>query len=461
MDAEAALAAALTYESLDDVARDAFLDAIDEDAATRSTFRRSRSTRRSWRSKMIRIVHQSATQLAIGRALRGKILDPRVCRDGRSRARVDGEQLTVLLLPLYLGFVEVLACRWNQENGCVSAEHEPLATRCANFSARKRGTASRSKKRRSTTPSKSLAHLARLVTLDVRAVFTTYCRRGRRKPRVRLMRSFRSPIFFPFGRRAVQPSMCQPQRHASAASGVEFRGAVTRGGRICFRLLDGFAGRFRTSSTNVAAAARVSFASSRPSIKTARSEARWSMLARRVARASLRDTTPARNTCKRGTFKDSLPHARHAHEIASPSKIRALELRNAEAPEPFIFTLPEEILEMDADEFRSILRDVIRDELGVSNVDIAGKWDGGEVIIKAGKEGVQDKHIPIESLFHKIVMIRDKLRVLEQKVNSHPKLSDEEKVQMQQYVTQCYGTLTTFNVLFADREDGFIGQKSE
>ena len=116
---------------------------------------------------------------------------------------------------------------------------------------------------------------------------------------------------------------------------------------------------------------------------------------------------------------------------------------------------------MDADEFRSILRDVIRDELGVSSVDIAGKWDGGEVIIKAGKEGVQDKHIPIESLFHKIVMIRDKLRVLEQKVNSHPKLSDEEKVQMQQYVTQCYGTLTTFNVLFADKEDGFVGQKSE
>lgn len=116
---------------------------------------------------------------------------------------------------------------------------------------------------------------------------------------------------------------------------------------------------------------------------------------------------------------------------------------------------------MDADEFRSILRDVIRDELGASNVDIAGKWDGGEMILKAGKEGVQDKHIPIESLFHKIVMIRDKLRVLEQKVNSHPKLSDEEKVQMQQYVTQCYGTLTTFNVLFADREDGFVGQKSE
>ena len=115
---------------------------------------------------------------------------------------------------------------------------------------------------------------------------------------------------------------------------------------------------------------------------------------------------------------------------------------------------------MDADEFRSILRDVIRDELGVAEVPIAGKWEGGQMILK-GKEGTQDKSVPIESLFHKIVMIRDKLRVLEQKVNSHPKLTDEEKVQMQQYVTQCYGSLTTFNVLFADREDGFIGQKGE
>jgi hypothetical protein len=168
------------------------------------------------------------------------------------------------------------------------------------------------------------------------------------------------------------------------------------------------------------------------------------------------------NTCsqyvKRGTFKDSLPTARTKSLRRKSPRVSG---SSQGAPEPFIFTLPEEILEMDADEFRSILRDVIRDELGVSNVDIAGKWDGGEVILKAGKEGVQDKHIPIESLFHKIVMIRDKLRVLEQKVNSHPKLSDEEKVQMQQYVTQCYGTLTTFNVLFADREDGFVGQKSE
>ena len=166
------------------------------------------------------------------------------------------------------------------------------------------------------------------------------------------------------------------------------------------------------------------------------------------------------NTCsqyvRRGTFKDSIPKR--------PERTRTRRAPRAAGshgpPEPLVFTLPEEILEMDADEFRSILRDVIRDELGVTEVALAGKWEGGQMILK-GKEGTQDKSVPIESLFHKIVMIRDKLRVLEQKVNSHPKLSDEEKVQMQQYVTQCYGSLTTFNVLFAAREDGFIGQKGD
>ena len=77
--------------------------------------------------------------------------------------------------------------------------------------------------------------------------------------------------------------------------------------------------------------------------------------------------------------------------------------------------------------------------------------------MKPGKEGTQEKRIPIEALFSKVVMIRDKLRVLEQKLNAHPKLSAEEKVGMQQYVTGCYGSLTTFNLLFAKREDGFTG----
>jgi hypothetical protein len=123
--------------------------------------------------------------------------------------------------------------------------------------------------------------------------------------------------------------------------------------------------------------------------------------------------------------------------------------------------LPEDLLDMDADEFRRVLSDVIRDELGVGEIEIAGKWQGGEMILKPGKEGLQEKRIPLEALFRKIVMIRDKLRVLEQRINTHPKLGDDDKVQLQQYVTGCYGSLTTFNVLFADRESQFVGQKED
>jgi hypothetical protein len=116
---------------------------------------------------------------------------------------------------------------------------------------------------------------------------------------------------------------------------------------------------------------------------------------------------------------------------------------------------------MDADEFRRVLSEVIRDELGVGDANLAGRWEGGEVVIKPGREGVAEKRVSIESFFHNIVMVRDRLRVLEQRINSHPKLGVDEKVQLQQYVTSCYGTLTTFNVLFADRDDQFVGQKGE
>ena len=128
---------------------------------------------------------------------------------------------------------------------------------------------------------------------------------------------------------------------------------------------------------------------------------------------------------------------------------------------PAVVTLPEELYDMNPDEFRLVLRDVLRDELGVRPIELAGRWAGGDIILRPGKEGTAEKKIPIEALFHKIVLIRDRLRVLEQKVNAHPSLSDEDKVQMQQYVTQCYGSLTTFNVLFADRQDAFVGQKGD
>ena len=92
--------------------------------------------------------------------------------------------------------------------------------------------------------------------------------------------------------------------------------------------------------------------------------------------------------------------------------------------------------------------------------DLGSRWKGGKMILKPGQEGLQEKEVPIEVFFHKIVMMRDRLRVMEQRVNSSDKLSDEEKVDLQQYISRIYGSMTTFNVLFAEREDWFIS-KSE
>lgn len=91
---------------------------------------------------------------------------------------------------------------------------------------------------------------------------------------------------------------------------------------------------------------------------------------------------------------------------------------------------------------------------------LGDKWIGGTVDLKPGKPDLKSKEIPIETFFHKIVMVRDRLRVLEQNINSHPVLTDEEKVNLQQYITRVYGSLTTFNILFADKEDYFVGAKS-
>ena len=92
-------------------------------------------------------------------------------------------------------------------------------------------------------------------------------------------------------------------------------------------------------------------------------------------------------------------------------------------------------------------------------VPLGDKWDKGVMILKPGDDSLKPKEVPIDAFFHKIVMVRDRLRVMEQRVNAS-NLTDEEKVNIQQYITRIYGSLTTFNVLFKYKEDYFVGEKS-
>jgi hypothetical protein len=103
-----------------------------------------------------------------------------------------------------------------------------------------------------------------------------------------------------------------------------------------------------------------------------------------------------------------------------------------------------------------LLRRVIREETGISPVAPADKWRDGTLVLRPGMPGLQEKTWPIETFFHKIVMLRNRLRTLEQQVNA-ANLPEEQKVKLQSYISGCYGTLTSFNVLFADEEDQFKG----
>lgn len=93
-------------------------------------------------------------------------------------------------------------------------------------------------------------------------------------------------------------------------------------------------------------------------------------------------------------------------------------------------------------------------------VALGDKWKGGKLLLQPADASLKPKEIPVDDFFHKVVMLRDRLRVLEQNINSSKNLSDEEKVNIQQYITRCYGSLTTFNVLFKNKEDWFVGEKS-
>jgi hypothetical protein len=185
---------------------------------------------------------------------------------------------------------------------------------------------------------------------------------------------------------------------------------------------------------------------------------------------------PCRLMVRTGDFPGTAPICERylARDAAVPTRpLSAAPVRRASAAAPLVrhgaeartlavvptvhVDLPEEILSMTREEFAQAIRDVLREE--TQHVALAPKWEGGMLVLKPRDPQLQPKEIPLDQLLHKIVMIRDRLRVLEQRINANEKLTDAEKVDMQSYVTKCYGSLTTFNVLFREERDRFVGEK--
>ena len=165
-------------------------------------------------------------------------------------------------------------------------------------------------------------------------------------------------------------------------------------------------------------------------------------------------------------------HPRYGEGIVSKNKITSYEIfferggkmeitkRNEDLE---VIEVPEEKPKnsLTLNEVEKVLRFVLEEQSALQEiVPLGEKWMGGNMLLQPANLSLKPKEIPIENFFHKIVMLRDRLRVLEQNINSHPVLTDEEKVNMQQYITRIYGSLTTFNILFADKDHYFVGAKS-
>ncbi len=106
-------------------------------------------------------------------------------------------------------------------------------------------------------------------------------------------------------------------------------------------------------------------------------------------------------------------------------------------------------------EVKKLAKAIVEEMHSLHSADLAPKWEGGSIFFLPKNSDVKDHELPIDKLLHKIVMIRDNLRVLEQQINSSPSLTEAEKVKFQNYITKCYGSMTSFNFLFYDEEDKF------
>ena len=110
---------------------------------------------------------------------------------------------------------------------------------------------------------------------------------------------------------------------------------------------------------------------------------------------------------------------------------------------------------MDRDGLKQVLRELLEEETMYGFPEMGGRWEDGTIVLKPASPDLQPKEIPIDAFFHKVVMVRDRLRVLESKINGQDKLSEQEKVELQTYISKCYGSLTSFNVLFKSKSDHF------
>ena len=116
-------------------------------------------------------------------------------------------------------------------------------------------------------------------------------------------------------------------------------------------------------------------------------------------------------------------------------------------------------MEFSIQDVKEALREVLEEELDMGSSPISPRWDRGKLFVQPFDASQQGKEVPLNIFFKKITSVREKLRVLEQKINNHPALSNEDKVEFQQLITRAYGSLTTFNFLFRDKEDSFMGSK--
>jgi len=186
-----------------------------------------------------------------------------------------------------------------------------------------------------------------------------------------------------------------------------------------------------------------------------------------VPHESVKADEPVSKAPTRNPFADPLnatkhPPTRHRRRSGEPPKPRQNphEIRRKKRAQ-----VDRQMVEfgedtMDRATLREIMQEAIEDAMGIGEVETVERFLGGKVVIHAADGSTQPKEIPVESLLRKIVMIRDNLRVLEQKINSNKGLDEAEKIQLQQYITRCYGSMTTFNFLFKFKADHFIGSKS-